>query len=196
MNRPFALLFALFLASNCLAAETPADAQLKQYFFNETATLSESCLADIRTLDDWTSQRIKFQRQYRMMLGLFPYPERTDLKPVITGKLDHEEFTVEKLQFQVLPGLYCTAALFLPKNATKPAPTILYESGHWRLVTNGISYGNKAAYQADGAWFARNGYVCLVLDTGTRRRNPRHSYRHTRSRTLVVELAWLHARRS
>jgi hypothetical protein len=101
------------------------------------------------------------------MLGLWPYPERTDLKPVITGKLDHEEFTVEKLQFQALPGLYCTANLFLPKNSPQPAPTILYECGHWRLVTNGISYGNKAAavYQGDGAWFARNGYVCLVLDT-------------------------------
>ena len=32
-------------------------------------------------------------------------------------------------------------------------------------MTNGISYANKAGYQEDGAWFARNGYVCLVLDT-------------------------------
>ena len=48
---------------------------------------------------------------------------------------------------------------------TQPAPTILYECGHWRLLTNGVSYGNKAVYQNDGAWFARNGYVCLVLDT-------------------------------
>lgn len=165
MNRPFALLVALFFASNCLAAETPADAQLKQYFTTETETLSDRCLAEIKTVEDWKSQRTEFRRQYQEMLGLFPFPERTDLKPVITGKLDHEEFTVEKLQFQALPGLYVTAALFLPKNAIKPAPTILYESGHWRLFTNGISYGNKAAYQADGAWFARNGYVCLVLDT-------------------------------
>lgn len=165
MNRLFVLLLALLVAPRCFAAETPADAQLKQYFRTETTTLSDRCLADIRTLNDWTSQRAEFRRQYQEMLGLWPLPERTDLKPVITGKLDHEEFTVEKLQFQALPGLYVTAALFLPKNVTKPAPTILYESGHWRLVTNGISYGNKAAYQTDGAWFARNGYVCLVLDT-------------------------------
>ncbi len=165
MKRPFALLLVLLLTPVCFGAETPADAQLKQYFRTETATLSERCLADIHTLNDWTSQRTEFRCQYQEMLGLLPFPERTDLKPVITGKLDHEEFTVEKLQFQALPGLYVTAALFLPKNTTKPAPTILYESGHWRLVTNGISYGNKAAYQADGAWFARNGYVCLVLDT-------------------------------
>ncbi len=165
MNRPLALLLALLLAPTCFAAETPADAQLKQYFRTETVTLSERCLADIHTADDWISQRAEFRRQYQEMLGLWPFPERTDLKPVIAGKLDHEEFTVEKLHFQALPGLYVTAALFLPKNAPQRAPTILYESGHWRLFTNGISYGNKAAYQADGAWFARHGYVCLVLDT-------------------------------
>lgn len=167
MNRLFALLLALLLAPMCFAAETPADAQLKQYFLTEAATLSDRCLTDIKTLDDWTSQRAELRRQYQEMLGLMPFPERSDLKPVITGKLDHDEFTVEKLQFQALPGLYVTAALFLPKNLTQPAPTILYECGHWRLVTNGISYGNKGAavYQGDGAWFARNGYVCLVLDT-------------------------------
>jgi hypothetical protein len=165
MNRPFALLLALLLAANCLAAETPADAQLKEYFRAETARLSEQCLAEIQTLEDWTSQRAEFRRQYQEMLGLWPLPERTDLKPVVTGKLEHEEFTVEKLHFKASPGLYVTAALFLPKNITSPAPTILYESGHWRVFTNGISYGNKAAYQGRGAWFAQNGYVCLVLDT-------------------------------
>ncbi len=154
-----------FVAMASAAEPSPADVQLKNYFANETAALSERCLADIKTLDDWKSQRAEFRRQYQEMLGLLPMPERTDLKPVITGKLDHEEFTVEKLQFQASPGLYCTASLFLPKNSQKPVPTILYESGHFRLMTNGISYGNKAAYQADGAWFARNGYVCLVLDT-------------------------------
>jgi dienelactone hydrolase len=166
MNRPLASLLALLLAPICFATETPAAAQLKKYFRTEAATLSDRCLTDIKTLNDWTAQRTEFRRQYQEMLGLWPMPERTDLKPVIAGKLDHEEFTVEKLQFQALPGLYCTASLYLPKNSTQPAPTILYESGHARVVdANGISYGNKAAYQGDGAWFARNGYVCLVLDT-------------------------------
>ena len=166
MKRLIALWITLAFAATIRAAEpSRADSQLKNYFASETAALSERCLTDIKTAEDWTSQRAEFRTQYQEMLGLLPMPERTDLKPVITGKLDHEEFTVEKLQFQASPGLYCTASLFLPKNSQKPEPTILYASGHYRLFTNGISYGNKAAYQADGAWFARNGYVCLVLDT-------------------------------
>jgi len=112
------------------------------------------------------------------MLGLWPMPERTDLKPVITGKLEHDEFTVEKLHFQASPQLYVTANLYLPKKPTpepsqegnksarnQPAPAILYVCGHSRVFTNGVSYGNKVGYQHHGAWFARNGYVCLVVDT-------------------------------
>ena len=50
------------------------------------------------------------------MLGLWPEPARTDLKPVVTDKLDHGDYIVEKLQFQSRPGLYVTANLYLPKN--------------------------------------------------------------------------------
>lgn len=160
-----ALLLVVWLTPGGFAADSPADAALKRYFLAEAGALSGRCLGGIKTLDDWKSQRAGFRRDYQEMLGLLPLPERTDLKPVITGRLDHEEFTVEKLQFQASPGLYCTAALFLPKHVAGPAPAILYECGHFKSIANGISYGNKAAYQADGAWFARNGYVCLVLDT-------------------------------
>ncbi|MCH8859145.1 MAG: hypothetical protein IID54_06135 [Proteobacteria bacterium] len=33
------------------------------------------------------------------------------------------------------------------------------------MKKNGISYGNKTHYQHHGGWFARNGYVCLIIDT-------------------------------
>jgi len=144
---------------------TPGDAALAAYFQNEAAAISQHCLADIHTLDDWQSRRAEYQRQLQEMLGLWPLPERTDLKPVITGRLTNDEFTVEKIYFQASPGLYCTASLYLPKNLTNPAPAILYECGHVLSVTNDVSLGNKAIYQTDGAWYARNGYVCLVMDT-------------------------------
>jgi dienelactone hydrolase len=99
------------------------------------------------------------------MLGLWPLPERGDLRAVVTGKLAHPEFTVEKLHFQSLPGLYVTANLYLPRQLEKPAPAILYFCGHASVVTNKLSCGNKTAYQHHAVWFARNGYVCLVLDT-------------------------------
>jgi hypothetical protein len=156
-----------------LAVENPkpvdkarrGDSLLADYFRAETAALADRCLADIKTLEEWKARRAEYRRQLQEMLGLWPMPERTDLKPVVTGKLEQEEFTVEKLHFQASPKLYVTANLYLPKKLEKPAPTILYLCGHSRQFKDGVSLGNKTAYQHHGAWFARNGYVCLVLDT-------------------------------
>ncbi len=141
------------------------DLMLADYFRNETALLTGPCLATVRTPEDWKTNHDESRRQLQEMLGLSPWPERTDLKPVVTGKLDHDEFTVEKLHFQALPHLYVTANLYLPKHATKPAPAILYACGHSRVVVDGVSCGSKAGYQRHGAWFARNGYACLVIDS-------------------------------
>ncbi len=163
------LLAFLILASSLYGADqptsTPGDQMLADYFRNKTAVLAERCLADIKTLEDWKSHRAEYRRQLQEMLGLWPMPQRTDLKPVVTGKIEHDEFTVEKLHFQASPQLYVTANLYLPRQLEQPAPAILYVCGHSRQFTNGISYGNKVGYQHHGAWFARNGYVCLLIDT-------------------------------
>jgi hypothetical protein len=37
--------------------------------------------------------------------------------------------------------------------------------GHANVIENGVSMGNKTGYQHHGAWFARHGYVCLIIDT-------------------------------
>ncbi len=130
-----------------LPIKTPGDRMLAETFRAETEKLSARCLADIRSLDDWKSRRDEYRRELIDMLGLNPPPPRGDLRVTVTGKLEREEFTVENLHFQSLPGLYVTANLYLPKNLSKPAPTILYLNGHGGVSSNGVSYGNKALYQ-------------------------------------------------
>ena len=142
-----------------------ADAMLADYFRDETAKLRDRCLTDVKSLEDWQAKRKVYREQLFEMLGLDPLPEKTDLKPVITGKIEHEQFTVENLHFQSRPGLYVTANLYIPKDLEKPAPTILYVCGHGNVKKNGISYGSKTSYQHHPAWFARHGYVCLIIDT-------------------------------
>ena len=167
-----AILLPVLAATAAVPGQAPAgdaaarnDQKLADYFRAQTAEIAGHCLADIQSLADWEARRGEYRRQLQEMLGLWPMPERTDLKPVITGKLEQEDFTVEKLYFQALPRLYVTANLYLPKKLEKPAPAILYVCGHSRVFTNGVSCGNKAGYQRHGEWFARNGYVCLVIDT-------------------------------
>ena len=141
------------------------DKMIAEYFRIESQKLAHRTLAGIETLEDWKSKRAEFKSQLLEMLGLDPLPERTDLKATVTGKVEHDEFTVEKLHYQSRPGLYVTANLYVPKKRSGKLPAVLYVCGHGKVKKNGVSYGNKTHYHHHGAWFARNGYVCLTIDT-------------------------------
>ena len=138
---------------------------LRNYFAGQTARLEANCLSNISSLKDWTGQREQRRAELQEMLGLEPWPERSDLKAVVTGAIDHPLCRVEKIHFQSQPGLYVTANLYLPKNISRPVPAILYLCGHGPVIEEGISYGNKVTYQHHGSWFARHGYACLIVDS-------------------------------
>lgn len=144
---------------------SPGDKMIAEYFRFETQRLQGTPVKDVKTLEDWTDKRDTYRSQLLEMLGLDPMPERTDLKPTVTGRVEHAEFTVEKLHYQSRPGLYVTGNLYLPKNVSEKLPAILYVCGHGRVKKDGVSYGNKVHYHHHGSWFARNGYVCLTIDT-------------------------------
>src|SRR5256885_2104678 len=99
---------------------TPGDRMFADYFRKEAHALADKCLADVHSLEDWNQRRPQLRRQLFEMLSLDPLPPRTDLKPTITGTLDQAGFTVEKLHFQSMPGLYVTADLYLPKDLKAP----------------------------------------------------------------------------
>lgn len=142
-----------------------AERALHQYFENETDRLTRDCLNNIITLSDWEEEKQQRRSELLEMLGLQPFPEKTPLNPIITGGAEADEVVVENLYFESAPGLFVTANLYRPKIQEEPLPAILYVCGHGRVKKNGVSFGNKTHYQHHGAWFARNGYVCLTIDT-------------------------------
>jgi len=171
MSRSF--LF-LFLSASVALAQPPkppapqpterGEKMLDAYFRRRVKEIGDRCLTDLTTKEDWEKRRPELRRQFLDMVGLWPLPERSDLKATITGKIERDNYSVEKLHFQSKPGLYVTGNLYVPKNA-KNLPAIVYVCGHGNVVENGISYGSKVRYQHHPAWFAQNGYVCLILDT-------------------------------
>lgn len=144
---------------------TRGDEMLQEYFEAETKKISEDTIRIIDETEDWGARIPELRAELRDMLGLNPPPEKSDLKPVITGQFEHDGVIVEKLHFQSRPGLYVTANYYRPKEQEGPLPSILYVCGHGRVKKDGISYGNKANYQHHPLWFARNGYTCLIIDT-------------------------------
>ncbi len=143
-----------------------ANPELTAYFEDEVSQLEkQNDLTQFKTVDEWQEAKPRLREQLFDMLGLSPRPEKTELQAAITGTTEEEEFVVERVHFQSLPGLYVTGNFYRPKVTEGPLPTVLYVCGHGQVKKDGISFGNKTHYHYHGAWFARNGYNCLIIDT-------------------------------
>jgi cephalosporin-C deacetylase-like acetyl esterase len=147
-----------------LAQDAPGDAGIRRYLAARAAEMEREFLPGVKTAADFERLRPQLRADFFDMLGLKPMPERTPLKATVTGKVEQPGYTLEKLHFQSLPGLYVTANLYLPKPARGRYPTILYQVGHYNAHRRD---GNKAAPDClqQGAWFATHGYVALMMDT-------------------------------
>lgn len=164
-------------------ASDVGDRLVREYLAAETAAIESETFAEIESLQDWERRRDSLRQQLAEMLGLDPMPPRSPLQATIVGTLPAPSrpladpsgtaepangdggFVVEKLHFQPMPGLYVGANLYRPAKVSEPLPAILYVCGHATGIEGGVRMGNKTAYQHHGAWFARNGYVCLIIDT-------------------------------
>ena len=170
--RSFLRVLTIVSAISGALAQTPPreprdllPAPFDNYFARRVAELSQRDWAKDITAENWPARQAVMRQQLQRMLGLDPWPARGDLKPVITGTVNGDGYVVEKLHFQSSPGLYVTGNLYRPAKVTAPLPTILYVCGHSNMVEGGVSLGNKTGYQHHGSWFARHGYVCLIIDT-------------------------------
>ncbi|HET6572955.1 MAG TPA: acetylxylan esterase [Fimbriiglobus sp.] len=87
-----------------------------------------------------------------------PFPAKTPLHPRVTGKVERDAYTIEKVIFESRPGFPVTANLYVPKGKPFPLPGVVGTCGH--------SANGKAAepYQSFAQGLARQGYVVLIYD--------------------------------
>ncbi|MDY3560178.1 prolyl oligopeptidase family serine peptidase [Gemmata sp. JC673] len=89
-----------------------------------------------------------------------PFPEKTPLNARVTGQLERDAYTVEKVIFESRPGFHVTANLYVPRAAKqgKKLPGVVGSCGH---AHNGKA---EPAYQSFSQGLARMGYVVLIFD--------------------------------
>jgi hypothetical protein len=87
-----------------------------------------------------------------------PFPEKTALNAKVTSIVKKNGYSVENIIYESLPGFYVTASLFVPLNIRKPAPAILFCSGHssgaYRLPL----------YQLPLLNLVKKGFIVLAID--------------------------------
>jgi dienelactone hydrolase len=141
----------------------PGDEMIQAYLAREMAKISARFDDDLASKNEWEAKRPEYVEQFYYMLGLSPRPEKTPLEATITGSLKGDGYIVDMIHYQSRPGLYVTGNLYRPavvKEGEK-LPAVFYVCGHSGRGRN----GNKVAFQSHGVWFARHGYICLVVDT-------------------------------
>ena len=116
----------------------------------------ERAVVEIEGAEAWAARRLRVRETLAELVG--PFPERTPLRPRITGTIRRPGFRVEKLIFESQPGFPVTAAVFVPENLAGRAPAIVFCCGHSH---NGFRYHT---YQPELMNLARKGYVVLAFD--------------------------------
>jgi pimeloyl-ACP methyl ester carboxylesterase len=109
----------------------------------------------IRTERELLKLQDELRAKLLQMIGGLP-EEKTDLHPHITGKLVRDGFSIEKLIFESLPGVYVTALVYLPDDRSARHPAVLLPAGH---AANG-----KNNYQELSQRLVKRGYVVLAWD--------------------------------
>jgi len=87
-----------------------------------------------------------------------PWPEKTPLKPRITGTVERDAYKIEKIIFESRPNFLVTANLYVPKGRPFPLPGVVGTCGH---SATGKMIG---VYQSFAQGLARQGYVVLIYD--------------------------------
>jgi dienelactone hydrolase len=151
------------------AAETPAVVSLpplnrfprmvQEYFVARVRQMEQASLkaqAALQTKADAEAHVQLVREKIRACFG--PFPEKTPLKPRVTGTVERDAYTIEKIIFESRPGLLVTGNLYLPKGRPLPLPGVVGVCGH---SDNGKA---NEAYQSFSQGLARMGYVVLIID--------------------------------
>jgi len=134
-----------------------------------------------KSVQEWEPRRDFVQRQLVISQGLWPMPTKTPLNAVIHGKIDQEDYTVEKVYFESAPGFFVTGNLYRPKNISGKVPAVVFPHGHWvdaRFLNQSDKYvreeiatgqerfeqGGKSRFQSMCVQLARMGCVVWQID--------------------------------
>ena len=110
-----------------------------------------------QTKEQWDLRRTELRRQILVSQGLWPLPDKTDLKPIVHHPVERDEYTVYGVILEAVPGYYLTGNLYVPKSVTGKMPGVLSPHGHW----------------GGGRFFAHSdGEFAKELETGGEKHDP------------------------
>ena len=102
--------------------------------------------APAKTKEEWAPRAEQVKRRILVANGLWPMPERTPPNAVVHGKIDRDNYTVERVYLESFPGHFVTGNLYRPKGKSGKLPGVLCPHGHWaggRFTDAGVEAARK-----------------------------------------------------
>ena len=93
-----------------------------------------------KSRQQWEQRKADLKRRILVATGLWPMPDKTPLNPVIHGRVERDDFTIDKVYIESYPGHFVTGLLFKPKHVAGRLPGVLCPHGHGGRLQD---YGEK-----------------------------------------------------
>ncbi len=110
----------------------------------------------------WEARKAQMRASILFSAGLMPMPAKTALNPIVAGRIDRSDYSIERIAIETLPGYWLGGNLYLPKGPPGRVPAVLHPHGHW-------TYGRLESQplcspQSFGINLARRGFAVFAYD--------------------------------
>lgn len=113
------------------------------------------------SVEAWEAFKEPLRRRVLLSSGLWPLPEKTPLNAQIFGRIEHPEYTVEKVHFEAYPGFLVTGNLYRPVGEG-PFPAVVNPHGHWEIGR--LANEERGSVPGRAITLARMGMVAFTYD--------------------------------
>ena len=138
---------------------TDIENSMYHYFLDQAEAcwkVRETEIASLKTKQDWQQRQDKVKELLQDIIG--PFPQKTPLNSKVLGVLKKQNYRIEKIVYESMPGNYVTACMFIPNNRDGKTPAVIYCSGH---SSNAF---RSATYQRVILNLVEKGFIVLAFD--------------------------------
>lgn len=132
---------------------------VQEYFVRRVRAVERAAnkvRAELKTKADAEAYVRSVQQRIDQSFG--PWPDKTPLRPRVTGVVERDAYRIENIVFESRPNFLVTGNLYVPKSSRKKMPGVVGVCGH---SSNGKA---ETAYQSFSQGLARMGYVVFIID--------------------------------
>ncbi|MBN1131962.1 MAG: TIM barrel protein [Bacteroidales bacterium] len=114
----------------------PGSYRIRPYRYSEMTVEDGRELLDFLSvkytnLEEWKLRKGELKSCMMQSIGLSPMPEPTGTPPIITNRRSYDDYSIENIALETLPGLYVCGSVYKPAGKLKSVPVVLCPNGHF-----------------------------------------------------------------